>query len=514
MAGLAEILEENERLRKLLALKDEAISQKDEAISQKDALLQKALREAAYWRNLTEEQSAKASLPATERFYGQEVLPFSSVPDAPVVPLDEILALEKPEQQRRRRGTTPKRRDLSLLDLPKRTVSLNVADTTVCFGCGAPLKVFGQHTSHRIEWVPGHFEVLEIQRETCSCPDCPSEGAFCAPSPFALDRAMCGNSLLTRVLVDKFGHHIPLNRQAERMAEEGFEIGTNTLSNWVASGASVLRPVAQVIFSSLMNGTWIQGDDTGLPVQDGQRGSLRKGRLWVFTDQQQAMYAFTPTKKGKHPKRLLEKFGSGVLLVDGGSEFNAAAEGRTRAGCWAHARRKFHQAMQGHPAEAKIALTQIRDLFLVERRVAEEPADARLATRQAISKGLVDGLFEWLRGISPNLVPKSRLAQAVGYALNQESELRVFLDAPDVPMHNNLSELLLRRPVVGRKNWLFAGSEGGAQAACTLFTIIASCRLQGVSPRAYLEDVLPKIGSYPAPRVWELTPSEWARSHR
>lgn len=295
------------------------------------------------------------------------------------------------------------------------------------------------------------------------------------------------------------------------MDREGFEVGSHTLSAWICAAAGLLRIVADAIRADILSGEAIQGDDTGLPVQDGGDGQLRKGRLWAFTDQDQVFYAFTESKHGTFPRELLDGYAGRLLLVDGGSEFNEVVRerGLDRAGCWSHLRTYFFEALHHHPAEADLALGTLRDLFKVEREVWGQPAEAVLAERQARSRPLVDGFFDWVRALSQVSRPQSTLGDALGYALNQESRLRRFLDHGELPMHNNLSELMLRQAVVGRKNWLFARSEGGAQAAATLYTLIGSCSLQGIDPWVYLRDVLGRLLDHPANRVFELTPKYW-----
>jgi hypothetical protein len=331
------------------------------------------------------------------------------------------------------------------------------------------------------------------------------------PAPYALERALCGNGLLARVLVDKFADHIPLNRQARRMEREGFEVGTNTLSTWVCQGASFLGPLARAVRLGLMASDFLQGDDTGFPVQDEGNGRLRKGRLWTFTDGHHTFYAFTGSKKGEFPVELLHGFQGELLLVDGGSEFNKVVRQQDlqRAGCWSHLRTYFFDALPYHPVEAGLALGTIRDLFLLERAARGRPPNDIRSLRQAHSLPLVDGLFAWVKAIQPRTRPDSKLGNALGYAVGQEHALRVHLEHGELPMHNNLSELLLRQAVVGRKNWLFARSEGGAEAAATMYTLIGSCMLQGIDPHAYLVDVLTRLPDHPISRIAELTPRQW-----
>jgi transposase len=347
------------------------------------------------------------------------------------------------------------------------------------------------------------------------CPECPNEGVLAAQTPYFLPKAMCGDGLLVRLLVAKFGDHLPLNRQAAQLAREGFEVDTNVLAGWVQQAANRIEPLVNEVIRQLLTGEHLQADDTRLPVQDGADGKLRNGRLWAFTDQEQVFFVFSDTKKGAVPAEILAGYKGELLLVDGGSEFNQAVEtlGLTRAGCWSHARRYFVDAIEQHPRDARLALDTIRDLFLIERELAAATDDERRAVRDARSRLLVDGLYAWISKKREHVRPMSALGHALTYLVNQESELRAFLDHPRLPLHNNLTELMLRGPVVGRKNWLFAGSEGGATAACKWFTLISSCRLQGVDPHRYLEDVLPKLWDWPAKDLWQLTPKAWAEAH-
>jgi len=545
MTGLAEILDENRRLRDSVATlqasmemervrRDAELAQRDaeleavgtalkavsETLRTNEALLRtnEALLEAVTSRAEALAQQLefllqKARGPASQRFLpeAQQVLPLTlgDFTPPPRAPQPEPQAPENtPEIQN---TTTPKRRNRDAFRaMPSRTVRCQAA-AEACRRCGEPLTVIGQATSFRIEWVPGHFRVEDVVRDKCACPRCPDQGVLTVPGPYALDRALCGNQLLARVLIDKFDDHLPLNRQADRMGREGFEVGTNTLAAWVKESAELLSVVSKAVRQELLEGTFLQGDDTGFPVQDGGDGALRKGRLWAFTDQEQVFYRFTPTKQGEYPVTLLDGFAGNLLLVDGGSEFNEVvrAQGLLRGGCWSHLRTYFYDALRYHPAQATLALGTIRDLFLIERAVHGTPAENIGTTRQTMARPLVDGFFSWVQGLSTMVRPDSKLGEAVRYARNQERALRLHLEHPALPMHNNLSELMLRKTVIGRKNWLFARSEGGAEAAGHLYTLIGSCRLQGIDPQAYLVDVLAKIQDYPSHRVRELTPKAW-----
>lgn len=363
--------------------------------------------------------------------------------------------------------------------------------------------------------MPGHFERLQVLKDKCACPKCHQQGVLTVPDPFILPRALCSNGLLAAVLVDKFADHLPLNRQFKRMLRQGVPISTAVLSAWVFAVAhpsqGLLSRVAAAILAELFTATALRADDTGHPVQDGVDGKLRKGRLWAITDGQQASIHFTDDKAGHRIAAILKGYAGKLILVDGGSEFNQVVRALEleRAGCFSHLRRYFFDARHHHPNEAALALRTIRDLFVLERSLEGAPLERVREVRQQDARPLVEGLFTWIDQLSTTVRPTSALGEALGYARNQRDTFFVYLDRPELPMHNNLSELLLRGPVVGRKNWMFSGSEGGAEAAAVMFTLIGSCMLQAIDPLVYLTDVLDRLPFHPANRVHELTPLHW-----
>ena len=520
MTGLAEILEANATLREerevLLALLDAkncVLAEREQALAKKDSVIDVVTRRVDELEQALALIHRKHTEPVSERYIpGQEPLPFlpEDVTPSPRRPEPEA----SDEQPAKKRRGKPKRRGRdSFVHLKKRTIRCK-ASADACRNCGKALTVIGQAESFRVDWIPGHFVLDEIVRDKCACTSCPSEGILTVPAPYAIDRALCANGLLARILVDKFADHLPLNRQAKRMGREGFKVGSNTLASWVKAGGTLLGHVAMQIRTELMTGAFLQGDDTGMPVQDAGNGALRKGRLWAFTDQQQVFYAFTDTKEGTAPVALLDGFAGDLLLVDGGSEFNQVVREQdlTRAGCWSHLRKRFFEARHAHPVEARLALGTIRDLFMIERELWGRQPDEIVRERQRQAKPLVDGFFAWASAISVVVRPESLLGKALRYALNQRATMQRHLDHGEFPMHNNLSELMLRQAVVGRKNWLFARSQGGAEVAATCYTLVGSCLLQGVDPYAYLVDILGRIQEHPTSRLDELTPSGWRRA--
>ncbi len=534
MAGLGEILEENARLRETAQQKDAQLAaqgeqlavQSEQLVAQRERLA--LLEQQVEALKVSNEQFARhfeflekrRQLAAAERFEAsQQQSPLFEGIAVTAPPRDAEQEKkgngdgDKPKEDGRKTAKHPRkgRRDVSALDFPRRKVNAPVNPST-CEDCGLARELIEPRITHRVGWEPGRWVVNEVHQEQCKCPRCPKAGVWTAPEPFLLPGAMCDDGLLARVLVDKFGDHLPLNRQADRMTREGFPINENVLSGWVRQGRPHVRLLLGALRGQVAAHSTLLGDDSGFPVQDGTDGKLANGRLWVFTDQQQAFFAFSRTKEGEHPTAVLAELGvSGVrLVVDGGSEYNDAETSLdlTRGGCWSHLRRYFFNASIQHP-EAKAGLATIQDLFAIERELADATPAERLAVRKARSAPLVDGFYTWVKAMSPKIRPGSKLGEAVGYAISQEPRMRVFLAHGDVPFHNNLSELLLRQPIVGRKNWLFNGSEGGAQAAADWFSLIASCRMQTVDPWTYLYDVFGRLLDHPSKWVHELTPLNW-----
>ncbi len=534
MAGLAEVLDENTALRQKLAQSEarnreqaerfseqleelEELKRKLEAVQQINDKLTRALELIQKQRELAQAERFIADQNQQRLFEDEDI----EVPprDPELEAADEDSADDEPTDGRRKsrkNGGHPRRgrRKLKDLDLPKKKVTVPVAEAS-CLSCGQGLKVTGTTTSHRTRWVPGHFEILEVEREQCACPNHPEAGTYAASEPFLLPRSMCDDGLLARVIVDKHEDHLPLNRQSKRFARQGMPFGTNVLAGWLLRGFEQVRPVVEALSKQVVEDQLVLSDDTGHPVQDKGDGTLRKGRLWVFTDQRQAFYAFSPNKKGVHPKTILSELGfeGGTLIADGGSEYNLAeAElGLERGGCWSHFRRYFTTAAILEP-KAKAVLPTIQDLFMIERELKTLDPDDRLAIRKERSAPLVDGVYGFIEELSPNLRPTSLLSKACGYGISQKSRMHRFLEDGRVPLQNNISELLLRQAIVGRKNWMFSRSEGGAVAAAGWYSLIESAKLQGVVPLLYLHDLFQRLPNWPATRVAELTPMRWRQA--
>lgn len=380
-----------------------------------------------------------------------------------------------------------------------------------CPRCNGTLRDVGDATSTRIDWLPGKFIRVRIVRPKCACDRCGTLETAPEPEGLALPRSIACNGLLARIVVDKFADNIPLNRQVTRFEREGLDLSLSTVCDLVRGVADLVTRLVATMRKEQLAGDWLQADDTGLPVLDGTKGQAGSGRLWAYVNGRHVVYSYTATKHGTGPAAYVEGF-RGVLLADGGSEFNEAirSQGLTRAGCWSHARRYFFDAREQSPALADEAMKRIGVLFDIERALVGADLETRRRIRTTETRAALDGIKAWLVEQVHRQRPKSALGQAINYTLNQWPFLEVCASRPELPIHNNRSELQLRLPVVGRKNWLFAGSEGGAVAAAKLFTLIGSCRLHKLDPWQYLRDVLGRIPDCKESQLGELTPAAYA----
>lgn len=386
-----------------------------------------------------------------------------------------------------------------------------------CERCGRDKTGCGEEKSQTLEWVPGHFKVIEEVRPKYACRPCGDGLVVAAPADRVIEGGLPGPGLVAHVLVSKYKDHLPLHRLGGIYARHGVELRTSTLSGWVAAGADTLQPLAQEVARRALASHVLQSDDTHLKVLDRQHPhGLKRGHMWVYLgDSTWAAFVYTPDWKQEGPLSFLEGR-EGWLLVDGYKGYDKlfTRQGATavEVGCWSHARRYFVEAFEAGDTRAALPLTLIGQLFDVEREASEQQVDEaeRLRRRDTLSRPVTERLGRWVAEAYNRESPKSPLARACRYAINQWKSLLRFMEDARLPLHNNASELRLREIAVGRKNYLFAGSDAGAERAACVYTLVATCVLAGVEPWAYLADVLEKLASgWPQRRLEELLPPMW-----
>jgi transposase len=414
--------------------------------------------------------------------------------------------------------STPARRKPLPEHLPREDRLLDV-EAAVC-ACGGALHSIGESVSEQLDWVPASLRVLRVTRPKYACRTCNSVVQASAP-----ERPIAGGlatpALLAHVLVSKYCDHTPLHRQAQIFARHGVELSRSTLAGWVGGACWWLEALHERLTKAILASDHLFADDTPVPVLDPGRGRTKTGRLWVYARDQRgwsgpeppaALYVFAPDRKAERPMAHLERF-KGVLHVDGYAGFERLTAGGdvVLAACWAHTRRKFYDVAQAEDTPlAHEALARIAGLYAVEAEVRGHSPAHRLAARRDSSKPLVDALKAWMEAQLPLLPGRGKLAEAMRYALSRWTGLTRFLRDGRVELDTNPVERAIRPVALGRKNHLFAGSDGGGERWAVVASLIQTCKLNGVEPYAYLADVLSRMcDGHPVNRLDELLPWAW-----
>ena len=403
--------------------------------------------------------------------------------------------------------------------LSREEVRLDI-ESTICSCCGGALHVIGESVSEMLDWVPAELRVIRTTRPKYACRTC--ETVTQAP---AAERPIAGGlatpALLAQVLVSKYCDHTPLYRQSQIFARHGVDLPRSTLAGWVGGACWWLEALHERLARNLFASDHLFADDTPVPVLDPGRGRTKTGRLWVYAREQRAwggpepqaaVYLYAPDRKAERPASHLEHF-RGVLHVDGYAGFEPLADkgNVVLAACWSHTRRKFYEVAQATNAPIAVeALRRIGELYAVEADVHGQSPAQRLAARRRRSKPIVDALRAWLEAQLPLLSGSSTLAEAIRYALARWYGLTRFLHDGRVDLDTNPVERAIRPVALGRKNHLFAGSDGGGHRWAVLCSLIETCKLNRVEPYAYLKDVLERmVAGYPINRLDELLPWAW-----
>lgn len=386
-------------------------------------------------------------------------------------------------------------------------------------GCSAPGEVIGQEVSWRLERIPAEIIRHKNVRDRFAFPEhrdaTGTAGTiWTAPPPmsYALPGAICGDGLLVQVAIDKYCDHLPLYRQAQRFEREGLDLSRQTLCDWMMAFGELLRPIVKIMAREVLGGDWLRADATGMPVLDESRvkGKAHHGHLWAWGNYDIVVFTYTPDKKADTVRSLFPEF-EGVVLIDGASDFNLLerSDGVTRAGCWAHARRKLYEALPYDAILATRGLAAIRELFVAERVVMAAPITERLALREELCRPILAGIRKWVDDELPRAIPRTPMHGALQYLDNQWERLCVFLEHASIACHNNDTERDLRRPVKGKANYNFAGSPRGADVAAVFYSLIGTCLLQGIDPRRYLLEIAGRLDEPPSRLTPHAIRAEW-----
>lgn len=389
-----------------------------------------------------------------------------------------------------------------------------------CPNCGGQMRKLAADVTEVLEYVPASFKVIRHVRPKLSCRVC--ETIVQAPMPsLPIERGRPGPGLLAHVLVAKYADHLPLYRQSGIYAREGVDIERSTLADWVGRSAALLDPLVARLRQEVIASDVLHGDDTPVPVLAPGLGKTRTGRLWTYVRDGRpcgsdrppaAAFFYSPDRKGEHPRDHLKNF-KGVLHADGYAGFNGVFETGlvTEAACWAHVRRKFFDvhAANGSPI-AKEALDRIGMLYKIESDIRGHSPDERRRCRWENTIPLLVSLKAWLESTLPKLSGKSDLAAAMRYGLNRWDALIHFAHDGRIEIDNNAAERSIRGIALGRKNYLFAGSDAGGERAAAIYSLIETAKLNGLDPEAYLRDILNRIADHKVNRIAQLLPWNWA----
>ena len=439
------------------------------------------------------------------------------------------LALEELEAEaataEERKATAAPERPATVRALPvhlprDEVVHEPVGGICTCPSCGGALRLLGHDADELLDVVPVSWRVVRHVRPKYSCRSCERIVQAAAPAkPIARGKATFGT--LAHVVVSKFDHHLPLYRQAEMMAAQGVEFDRSTLAGWAGQAAALLDPIVSRIREEGLRATKIHTDDTPVPVLDPGRGRTATGRLWVYAVDDRGSgaatpplvwYRFTPDRSGIHPQRELASF-SGHLQADAYAGYARLYESGcvTEVACWAHFRRGIFDVHRVQPTPLTTDLLErIAALYAVEASIRGQPPDVRQQARQGRSWPLIDALRTVIDDALRRLSPKAELAKACRYGVKLWPVLTSFLDDGRLEIDNGVAERALRGVAVGRRNWLFAGSQAGGERAAAIYTVIETAKANGVDPQAYIADVMAKVAAgWPAARWDELMPWNW-----
>lgn len=417
--------------------------------------------------------------------------------------------------------------------LPRERVVIEAPTTCTCCGSDRIVKM-GEDITETLEVVPRQWKVIQTVREKFTCRAC--EKISQPPAPFhPIPRGWAGPSLLAMIVFEKFGQHQPLNRQAERYAREGVELSLSTLADQVGAVAELLKPLHDLIEAHVREATRLHGDDTTVPLL--ARGGTKTARLWTYlrddrpfggTAPPAVVFRFSRDRGGEHPTEHLNGW-QGILQADAYAGYNQLYRGDRKPGpvlpalCWSHARRKFFELadVEGNIRKGKDAkeispiafeaVKRIDVLFEIERDLTGKDPAARLEARQRLSAPLLEKLQRWLRSEREQLSRHAKVAKAIDYLLSPDHwpGFCRFLEDGRVCLTNNAAERSLRGVALGRKSWLFAGSERGGQRAALMYALIGTAKLNGIDPQAWLADVIARISDMPVSRLPELLPWQW-----
>lgn len=503
-------------------------------IGERDALIDRIRQEASEQleaQRLRLEAEKKAEIdailrrfygPKSERFDPRQLLLFGLAVDA--MPLDEPSVAEEAGEPltTRRVGNRHKHGRRRLPDhLPRVEIEHDLADDEKpCPCCGEVRLRIGQEVGEQLEYLPASFKVLRHVRHTYACKRCETTAIdpqieTAAKPQQPIDKGLAGPGLLAYVITSKLGDHLPLYRLEQIFERQDVSIARSTMCSWLQAAAELVGPLVTLMADRVRLSRLIHTDETVVPVQAPGMGRCRKGRIWTYIGDPPnpyIVYHYTPDRTRAGPSNWLAGY-KGYLQADayGGYDGIYHQGDVTEVACWAHARRKFFDAKTTDGRRSAQMLALVGELYDVERQAKDWDEAARLELRRRESVPVLDRIKVWLDAEVQIVLPRSPMAGAIGYALNQWDALSIYATQGFLAIDNNAAERALKRVAIGRKNWLFAGNDRAGQTAATLYTLIASAERHGADPQRYLTSVLAKFATTPAGALEQFLPDVWKR---
>ncbi len=445
----------------------------------------------------------------------------AGAPPAAAEPVADVAA--EPEAEAAGHGGGARRHPHGRLPIPEHlervVVRLDPPEgDRVCPETGLPLVLAGVERSEKIEYRPGRLFVVVYERGKWVSPDRINGngvGVLTAPMPdHPIPKCKADVGLIAHAIVSKFADHLPFYRQDDIFEREGFRIPRSTLDDWALATADAIMPLGEALKRAVLEGEVLHTDDSPVDLLEPGRGKVRTARIWVYlrggTDPPLAAYDFTLDRTKRRPLDYLAGY-SGNVHADAYSGYDALFENEAilEIGCWSHARRKFDEAKTSRPREACELLGMIQLLYAVERHCVGLPPEAIVQIRRERAKPHLEAIVRRCETLRQNCLPAEPLATAVNYVVNQREALSRYIEDGRLKIDNNAAENAIRPLALGRKNWLFAGSERGGRAAALYLGLIQSCKMNDVNPWAYFDDILRRIMPHPADKLRELLPDQW-----